>query len=39
MEMTQITLFFPSTPFEAQIGFYRDTLGIALGVQAEGYAL
>ncbi|MEO9823768.1 MAG: VOC family protein [Paracoccaceae bacterium] len=38
MRLTQITPFVPCTNLEDQIAFYRDTLGFAVGFQAENYA-
>ncbi len=38
MRLAQITPFVPCTSLETQIAFYRDSLGFAVGFQAEGYA-
>ena len=38
MRLTQITPFVPCTSLEAQIVFYRDVLGFAVGFQADNYA-
>ncbi len=38
MRMHQITPFVPCTSLQAQIGFYRDVLGFAVGFRADNYA-
>lgn len=38
MRLTQITPFVPCTSLQAQIGFYCDVLGFAVGFQADNYA-
>lgn len=36
--LTQITPFVPCSSLQAQISFYRDVLGFAVGFEAENYA-
>ncbi len=38
MTLKQITPFVPCTSLDAQIVFYRDVLGFAVGFQADNYA-
>lgn len=38
MRMHQITPFVPCTHLEAQVAFYRDILGFAVGYRADDYA-
>lgn len=38
MRLHQITPFVPCTSLDKQIGFYRDTLGFAVGFRADNYA-